>query len=173
MKKVVFYQIQDGDTGAQVVQGLQGNFEALQQEIEAIPPYSLPIKMDPNSGIINSEEDYNSILPESYLTEYPWQAEYAGGLPWLWMNFKAKVSEGTQICIKHNNKFCEFTNIPETIGTVSVNKKILTMKEKNEYLGFECQKDLGVQKVDLKGIYQVYVLGADGSVEQEIVFECK
>lgn len=84
-----------------------------------------------------------------------------------------KVSEGTQICIKHNNKFCEFTNIPETIGTVSVNKKILTMKEKNEYLGFECQKDLGVQKVDLKGIYQVYVLDADGSVEQEIVFECK
>lgn len=31
----------------------------------------------------------------------------------------------------------------------------------------------GVQKVDLKGIYQVYVLDADGSVEQEIVFECK
>lgn len=92
MKKAAFYQIQDGDTGAQVAQGLQGNFEALQQEIEAISPYSLPIKMDPNSGIINSEEDYNSILPESYLTEYPWQAEYAGGLPWLWMNFKAKVS---------------------------------------------------------------------------------
>lgn len=38
MKKAVFYQIQDGDTGAQVAQGLQGNFEALQQEIEAIPP---------------------------------------------------------------------------------------------------------------------------------------
>lgn len=37
MKKAVFYQIQDGDTGAKVVQGLQGNFEALQQEIEAIP----------------------------------------------------------------------------------------------------------------------------------------
>ncbi len=32
MKKAVFYQIQDGDTGAQVAQGLQGNFEALQQE---------------------------------------------------------------------------------------------------------------------------------------------
>lgn len=170
MKKVVFYQIQDGDTGAQVAQGLQGNFEALQQEIEAI---SCPIKMNPNSGIINSEEGYNSILPESYLTEYPWQAEYANGLPWLWMNFKAKVSEGTQICIKHNNKFCEFANIPESIGTVSSDKKILTMKEKNEYLGFECQKDLGVQKADVTGIYQVYVLGADGSVEQEIVFECK
>lgn len=170
MKKVVFYQIQDGDTGAQVAQGLQGNFEALQQEIER---QFLPIKMNPNSGIINSEEGYNSILPESYLTEYPWQAEYANGLPWLWMNFKAKVSEGTQICIKHNNKFCEFANIPESIGTVSSDKKILTMKEKNEYLGFECQKDLGVQKADVTGIYQVYVLGADGSVEQEIVFECK
>lgn len=67
MKKAAFYQIQDGDTGAQVAQGLQGNFETLQQEIEAIPSYSLPIQMDPNSGIINSEEDYNSILPESYL----------------------------------------------------------------------------------------------------------
>lgn len=47
MKKAAFYQIQDGDTGAQVAQGLQGNFEALQQEIEAIPTYSLPIKMGP------------------------------------------------------------------------------------------------------------------------------
>lgn len=159
--------------GHRLHKALQGNFEALQQEIEAIPSHSLPIKMNPNSGIINSEEGYNSILPESYLTEYPWQAEYANGLPWLWMNFKAKVSEGTQICIKHNNKFCEFANIPESIGTVSSDKKILTMKEKNEYLGFECQKDLGVQKADVTGIYQVYVLGADGSVEQEIVFECK
>lgn len=129
--------------------------------------------MDPNSGIINSEEDYNSILPESYLTEYPWQAGYAEGLPWLWMNFKAKVSEGTQICIKHNNKFCEFANIPESIGTVSSDKKVLTMKEKGEYLGFECQNDLGVQKADVAGIYQVYVLGENGAVEQEIVFECK
>ena len=135
MKKVVFYQIQDGDTGAQVAQGLQGNFEALQQEIEAIPSYSLPIKMNPNSGIINSEEGYNSILPESYLTEYPWQAEYTNGLPWLWMNFKAKVSEGTQICIKHNNKFCEFANIPESVGTVSSDKKVLTMKEKGRISG--------------------------------------
>lgn len=47
MKKAAFYQIQDSGTGAQVSQGLQGNFEALQQEIEAIPPYFLPIKMDP------------------------------------------------------------------------------------------------------------------------------
>ena len=61
----------------------------------------------------------------------------------------------------------------ETIGTVSVDKKILTMKEKNEYLGFECQKDLGVQKVDLTGIYQVYVLDKNGAVTQEMVFECK
>lgn len=173
MKKQLFIKYRTVIPGHRLHRDCKAISEALQQEIEAISPYSLPIKMDPNSGIINSEEDYNSILPESYLTEYPWQAEYAGGLPWLWMNFKAKVSEGTQICIKHNNKFCEFTNIPETIGTVSVNKKILTMKEKNEYLGFECQKDLGVQKVDLKGIYQVYVLDADGSVEQEIVFECK
>lgn len=173
MKKAAFYQIQDGDTGAQVAQGLQGNFEALQQEMEAIPSYSLPIKTDPNSGIIDSEEDYNSILPESYLTEYPWQAGYADGLPWLWMNFKAKVPEGTRICIKHDSKFCEFTDIPETIGTVSVDKKILTMKGKNGYLGFGCQKDLGVRKADLKGIYRVYVLDADGSVEQEIVFECR
>lgn len=51
--------------------------------------------------------------------------------------------------------------------------KILTMKEKNEYLGFECQKDLGVQKADLTGIYQVYVLDKNGAVTQEIVFECK
>ena len=34
MKKAAFYQIQDGDTGAQVAQGLQGNFEALQLIVE-------------------------------------------------------------------------------------------------------------------------------------------
>lgn len=45
--------------------------------------------------------------------------------------------------------------------------------KKNEYLGFECQKDLGVQKADLTGIYQVYVLDKNGAVTQEIVFECK
>lgn len=176
MNKIDFYQITDGQTGAQVASGLDDNFNAIEaalNEVEAGAQLKNPIQMDPNSGIINSEEDYNAILPESYLTEYPWQAEYADSLPWLWMNFKAKVSEGTQICIKHNNKFCEFTNIPETIGTASVDKKILTMKEKNEYLGFECQKDLGVQKADLTGIYQVYVLDKNGAVTQEIVFECK
>lgn len=176
MNKIDFYQITDGQTGAQVASGLDDNFNAIEaalNEVEAGAQLKNPIQMDPNSGIINSEEDYNAILPESYLTEYPWQAEYADGLPWLWMNFKAKVSEGTQICIKHNNKFCEFTNIPESIGTVSADKKILTMKDINKYLGFECQKDLGVQKADLTGIYQVYVLDKNGAVTQEIVFECK
>lgn len=40
-------------------------------------------------------------------------------------------------------------------------------------LGFECQKDLGVQKADVAGIYQVYALDSNGAVVQEIVFECK
>lgn len=51
-------------------------------------------------------------------------------------------------------------------GTYS---RVGTEENPGTYLG----GDLGVQKVDLKGIYQVYVLDADGSVEQEIVFECK
>lgn len=60
MKKVAFYQIQDGDTGAQVAQGLQGNFEALQQEIEAIPSYFLPIKMA-DLGL-DAKEDLNVVV---------------------------------------------------------------------------------------------------------------
>lgn len=32
MKKAAFYQIRDGDTGAKVAQGLQGNFEALDRK---------------------------------------------------------------------------------------------------------------------------------------------
>lgn len=176
MKKIDFYQITDGQTGAQVASGLDDNFNAIEaalNEVEAGAQLKNPIQMDPNSGIINSKEDYNAILPESYLTQYLWQEEFAEGLPWLWMNFKALVPEGTEICIKHNNKFCEFTNIPETIGTVSGDKKILTLKKLNEYLGFECQKDLGVQKADVAGIYQVYALDSNGAVVQEIVFECK
>lgn len=38
MKKVVFYQIQDGDTGAQVASGLDDNFNAIEaalNEVEA------------------------------------------------------------------------------------------------------------------------------------------
>lgn len=173
MKKAVFYQIQDGDTWAQVAQGLQGNFEALQQAIEDILSYTLPIRLNPNSGIIDSEEDYNSILPASYLEQYPWQAGYAEGLPWLWMNFVGGVKKGTVICIKHNNKFCEFTDIPKSIGTVSEDKRFITLEKTNEYLGFECQKDLGVKKTELPGIYQVYVIDAGGAVEQEIIFEHK
>lgn len=173
MKKAVFYQIQDGDTGAQVAQGLQGNFEALQQAIEDILSYTLPIRLNPNSGIIDSEEGYNSILPASYLEQYPWQAGYAEGLPWLWMNFVGGVKKGTVICIKHNNKFCEFTDIPKSIGTVSEDKRFITLEKTNEYLGFECQKDLGVKKTELPGIYQVYVIDAGGAVEQEIIFEHK
>lgn len=173
MKKIDFYQIQDGDTGAQVAQGLQGNFEALQQAIEGIPSYTLPIRLNPNSGIIDSEEDYNAILPTSYLEQYPWKADYAAGLPWLWMNFVGGVKKGTVICIKHNNKFCEFTDIPKSIGTVSEDKRFITLEQTNEYLGFECQKDLGVKKEDLPGIYQVYVIDAGGAVEQEIIFEHK
>lgn len=173
MKKIDFYQIQDGDTGAQVAQGLQGNFEALQQEIEGIPPYTLPIRLNPNSGIIDSEEDYNTILPASYLEQYPWKPEYADGLPRLWMNFVGGVKRGTVICIKHNNKFCEFTDIPKSIGTVSEDKRFITLEQTDEYLGFECQKDLGVKKTELPGIYQVYVIDAGGAVEQEIVFEHK
>lgn len=173
MKKIDFYQIQDGDTGAQVARGLQTNFEALQEAIENIPPYVLPIRLNPNSGIIDSEEDYNSILPKSYLTSYPWKPEYAENLPWLWMNFAGGVKKGTVICIKHDNKFCEFTNIPENIGAVSEDKKFITLKEINEYLGFECQKDLGVKETELSGIYQVYVIDAGGAVEQEIIFEHK
>lgn len=74
MNKIDFYQITDGQTGAQVASGLDDNFNAIEaalNEVEAGAQLKNPIQMDPNSGIINSEEDYNTILPESYLTEYP------------------------------------------------------------------------------------------------------
>lgn len=176
MKKIEFYQITDGQTGAQVAAGLQSNFTALAQAIEdnKPQPQTLPIQMDPNSGIINSEADYNAILPTSYLEKYPWKAEYAEGLPWLWINTKALIAKGTQICIKHKNAFCKFANIPESIGMVSEDKTVLTLEDTNEYVGFEVQKDLGVEQADIAGIYQVYVLGgANNSVVQEIVFSCE
>lgn len=177
MKKIDFYQITDGQTGAQVAAGLQSNFNALEEAINetenALQPIN-PIQMDPNSGIINSEADYNAILPTSYLEQYPWKAEYADGLPWLWINTKALIAKGTQICIKHKNAFCKFANIPESIGTVSEDKTVLTLEDTNEYVGFEVQKDLGVEQADIAGIYQVYVLGgANNSVVQEIVFSCE
>lgn len=176
MKKIDFYQITDGQTGAQVASGLDKNFKAIETALNEIESEAQPknlIQLNPNSGIVDSEEDYNSILPTSYLESYPWKPEYADNLPWLWMNFVGGVKKGTVICIKHNNKFCEFTNIPENIGTVSEDNKFITLKEINEYLGFECQKDLGVKKVELAGIYQVYVLDANGAVMQEINFEHK
>lgn len=47
--------------------------------------------------------------------------------------------------------------------------RVGTEENPGTYLG----GDSGVRKVDLKGVYQVYVLDADGSVERETVFECK
>lgn len=123
--------------------------------------------------MIDSEEDYNSIIPESYLSQYPWDVKYEDEFPWLWMNFMESVAEGTKICIKHDNKLCDFIRVPENVGTVSEDKKVLTLKKLNEYVSFDCQNDLGIQKADVAGIYQVYVLGENGAVVQEIVFECK
>ena len=62
MNKIDFYQITDGQTGAQVASGLDDNFNAIEaalNEVEAGAQLKNPIQMDPNSGIINSEEDYN------------------------------------------------------------------------------------------------------------------
>lgn len=176
MKKIDFYQITDGQTGAQVASGLDENFNAIETALNEVESGAQPknlIQLNPNSGIIDSEEDYNSILPASYLKQYPWKADYATGLPWLWMNFVDGVRKGIVICIKHNNKFCEFTDIPKSIGTVSEDKKFITLEQINEYVGFECQKDLGVKKAELAGIYQVYILNANGAVMQEIIFEHK
>lgn len=60
MSKIDFYQITDGQTGSQVASGLQQNFLALENAIaESV---ALPIALDPNSGIINSEAQYNAIV---------------------------------------------------------------------------------------------------------------
>ena len=63
MKAIDFYQITDGQTGAQVAAGLQNNFEALDNALLSLKS----IALDPNSGMISDEESYNAILPQSYL----------------------------------------------------------------------------------------------------------
>lgn len=167
MKAIDFYQITDGQTGAQVAAGLQNNFEALDNALLSLKP----IALDPNSGMISDEESYNTILPQSYLQQYPWKPDYAAGLPWIWLNLKQPIKEGTVIMIRHNNKFCSFANIPENLGVVGgTNNTVLTTKVINNYLGFEVQKDLGVDKQDVSGLYQVYVINEDGSVLQDFYF---
>lgn len=168
MSKIDFYQITDGQTGAQVASGLQQNFLALENAItESV---ALPIALDPNSGIINSEAQYNAIAPESYTTQYPWDSSIQAILPWLWINVKKPVAAGTQVCIRKDNAYCTFKNIPESMGTVSEDGTILTLKATNNYFSFEIKNDLNVPEGNVDGVYQVYVLDTDGSVLQALHF---
>lgn len=168
MSKIDFYQIIDGQTGAQVAAGLQNNFLALESVIAESA--AMPISLDPNSGIINSEAQYNAIIPESYKTEYPWDSTIQDILPWLWINVKKPLIAGVKVCIRKDNAFCIFKNIPENVGTVSEDGTVITLKALNNYFSFEIKNDLGVPEGNIAGAYQVYVLDENGAVIQSLHF---
>lgn len=168
MSKIDFYQITDGQTGAQVASGLQNNFLALESAIAESA--TMPISLDPNSGIINNEAQYNAIIPESYRTQYPWDSTIQDILPWLWINVKKPIAAGVQVCIRKDNAFCVFKNIPENMGTVSEDGTIVTLKVTNNYFSFEIKNDMSVPEGNVNGAYQVYVLDTDGSVLQSLHF---
>ena len=109
-----------------------------------------------NSGIIYNETTYNSILPESYLEEYPFQEEYTNGFPWIWLNINNPEGNSFDLQIRKDGLFVEFAGSSESIGTVSDDNKTITLTAKN-YFGFEIQKDLNVTLDELNGLWEVLI----------------
>lgn len=171
-RAITLYNIKDGDTGQQVAEGLKGNFNQivtqmsqdetiLQEHTNSIENLQQSIgkkkiNVLANSGIIYDEATYNAILPQSYIEQYPFKAEYANGFPWLWLNINNPEGNEFDLQIRKDGMFLNFGGSSETVGTISEDNKTITLTTK-DYIGFEVQKDLEVILTELNGLYEVLI----------------
>lgn len=124
--------------------------------IGAIPPQKKFVEVLANSGIIYDKNTYNSILPESYLSTYPFQEEYVNGFPWIWLNINNPEGNSFDLQIRKDGLFVEFSESSESIGTISDDEKTITLTVKN-YFGFEIQKDLNITLDELNGLWEILI----------------
>lgn len=95
-------------------------------------------------GIAYNEATYNSVVPASYVEQYPYSAS-KDVLPWLVAKFNKQGADDDEYQVKvwTDDAQLSFKNVPESVGTVSEDGKVLTSKMK-EYIMFDIVRDLTI-----------------------------
>lgn len=95
-------------------------------------------------GVAYNEATYNSVVPASYVEQYPYSAG-KDVLPWLVAKFNKQGADDDEYQVKvwADDAQLSFKNVPESVGTVSEDGKVLTSKMK-EYIMFDIVRDLTI-----------------------------
>lgn len=95
-------------------------------------------------GVAYNEATYNSVVPASYVEQYPYSAS-KDVLPWLVAKFDKPGGDDDEYQVKvwADDAQLSFKNVPESVGTVSADGKVLTSKAK-EYIMFDIVRDLTI-----------------------------
>ena len=95
-------------------------------------------------GVAYNEATYNSVVPASYVEKYPYSA-IKDVLPWLVAKFNKQGADDDEYQVKvwADDAQLSFKNVPESVGTVSEDGKVLTSKMK-EYIMFDIVRDLTI-----------------------------
>lgn len=95
-------------------------------------------------GVAYNEATYNSVVPASYVEQYPYSAS-KDVLPWLVAKFNKQGADDDEYQVKvwADDAQFSFKNVPESVGTVSEDGKVLTSKMK-EYIMFDIVRDLTI-----------------------------
>jgi hypothetical protein len=95
-------------------------------------------------GVAYNEATYNSVVPASYVEQCPYSAS-KDVLPWLVAKFNKQGADDDEYQVKvwADDAQLSFKNVPESVGTVSEDGKVLTSKMK-EYIMFDIVRDLTI-----------------------------
>lgn len=95
-------------------------------------------------GVAYNEATYNSVVPASYVEQYPYSAS-KDVLPWLVAKFDKQGGDDDEYQVKvwADDAQLSFKNVPESVGTVSADGKVLTSKAK-EYIMFDIVRNLTI-----------------------------
>lgn len=95
-------------------------------------------------GVAYNEATYNSVVPASYVEQYPYSAS-KDVLPWLVAKFNKQGADDDEYQVKvwADDAQLSFKNVPESVGTVSADGKVLTSKAK-EYIMFDIVRNLTI-----------------------------
>lgn len=83
--------------------------------------------------VVFDEKTYKAYVPASYQETYPWDESVKTSLPWLVATFqRTGDSKATmEVTLKANDNQLSFTDIEESVGTVSEDGKVLTTTAQN------------------------------------------
>ena len=95
-------------------------------------------------GFAYNEATYNSVVPASYVEQCSYSAS-KDVLPWLVAKFNKQGADDDEYQVKvwADDAQLSFKNVPESVGTVSEDGKVLTSKMK-ECIMFDIVRDLTI-----------------------------